>query len=564
MGQNGINMRILKGKSRRTVIFSAITAGLLLILLCANILFTYFGAIYSSYIDLTDEGLYTLTDKMIDECAFVDELGKTDGEKSVKITFCTDPDYLTEYEITRATYFMALQLQEEFENIEVQCVNVANNPTELSRFRTTSLTTFSAGDIIVSYGDRYRRLSADNFWYIDEELKLYNGEYTLATLIKSVTAVEQPAAYFIVGHGETVFDPKNPDDPAGLAGARLYDLVRDQGLRVETINLAAIDKIPDDCVLLVLNNPRTDFTIDPTQLGDMKYESDIEKVEKYLINNQGALVVARDYDPTLDLTNLDAFLASWGFEFGSSVVTDAENSTARGEDSVISVYHTEEDSFANAVYKEYASLSTSPKTVFNNTGYITTTYIENNYESEPGGGNTLREYASFLTTSEKATAYFKNADGTISKNKDKGGVMDLAGVTSRRTIDQDTAEKTHSFVFCAASGDFFSNELLGNDAYANYEIMGSLLNTITRVDVFASMELGGISMNSTSSGGKQVFEENLYESDYDVIDYTKMEIIGTKEGISSSDKGWYLALFLALPTLLFAIGAVVCIRRRFL
>ncbi|MBO5945451.1 MAG: Gldg family protein [Clostridia bacterium] len=557
-------MRIIKGKSKRSLIFYAITAALVLILLCANILFTYFGAIYSSYIDLTDEGLYTLTDKMIEECAFVDELGKNDGDKAVEITFCTDPDYLTEAEVTRATYFMALKLQEEFENIKVKCVNVAANPTELSRFRTTSLTTFAASDIIVSYGDRYRRISADNFWYIDEEVKLYNGEYTLATLIKSVTAVEQPAAYFIVGHGETVYNPADPENPAGLAGARLYDLVRDQGLRVELLDLSKVNSVPSDCVLLVLNNPRTDFDIDAASVGSMSYESDIEKIEKYLMNDQGALVVARDYDAGLDLENLDNFLAAWGFEFGTSVVTDTENCTARGEDSVISSYITDADTFANQIYKEYASLDTSPKAVFNNSGYIKTNYIENNLKSEPGGGNTIREYASFLTTSDKATAYFKDENGNITKDKDIGGVMDLAGVTSRRTIDQDSAEKTHSFVFCAASGEFFSNELLANDSYANYEVMGALLNTITRIDVFASMELGGITMNSTSSGGKQVFEENLYEDDYQVIDYTKLESVGTKSGISNSEKGWYLALFLALPTILFAIGAVVCIRRRFL
>ena len=340
--------------------------------------------------------------------------------------------------------------------------------------------------------------------------------------------------------------------------------MRDQGLRVELLDLSKVNSVPSDCVLLVLNNPRTDFDIDAASVGSMSYESDIEKIEKYLMNDKGALVVARDYDAGLDLENLDNFLAAWGFEFGTSVVTDTENCTARGEDSVISSYITDADTFANQIYKEYASLDTSPKAVFNNSGYIKTNYIENNLKSEPGGGNTIREYASFLTTSDKATAYFKDENGNITKDKDIGGVMDLAGVTSRRTIDQDSAEKTHSFVFCAASGEFFSNELLANDSYANYEVMGALLNTITRIDVFASMELGGITMNSTSSGGKQVFEENLYEDDYQVIDYTKLESVGTKSGISNSEKGWYLALFLALPTILFAIGAVVCIRRRFL
>lgn len=550
-------MKILKGKSRRTVVFTVITAVSIIVLLTLNILLSYFGGLNNFYIDLTERGIYTLTDKMVDECAFVDEL---EGDKKVKITFCTDPDYLTEADLTRATYFMALDMQKRFDNVEVEAVNVVANPTALSRYKTTSLTTFEPKDIVVSYGDRYRIVSAEAFWLSD--YTLYNGEYTLATLIKSVTAIKQPAAYFITGHGETVFDSAAPESEMSLKAARLYDLLRAQGMRVAALDLSTVDKVPEDCAVLVLNNPTSDFTLDSDKLNDMRYESEIEKLDKYLINDQGALMVARDYNRTFP--NLDAFLKSWGFKFGTSVVSDAEGSTEGADTEIITVYNTDTDSFANAIYSEFASVQTAPKTVISNTGYMTTSFVRDGSASEAGSGNVMRVYSSFLTSRDSATAFFKDADGNITGAADKKGSMDLAAVTARQNLDENTTESTYSFVFCAASGDFFSNSLLGNTAYANYDIASALINTISRVDVFASMDLGGESYNSSSVGGKQIFEDTMESEDWQVIDINNMKSIGTKQGLSDGAKVTYTAVFMLAPVAALALGIFVCIRRRFL
>ena len=128
-------MKILKGKSRRTLIFAAITVAVLVFALLANLL-SYFGRINTLYIDLTERGIYSLTDKMVKECGFVSELA--DEDKKIKITFCTDPDYLTEASVTRATYFMALKLAQKFDRVEVECKNVIEDPLALSEYKVTS------------------------------------------------------------------------------------------------------------------------------------------------------------------------------------------------------------------------------------------------------------------------------------------------------------------------------------------------------------------------------------------------------------------------------------------
>ena len=173
-------MRIFKGKSKRTVIFSVITVGVIVVLLGANLALSLIGGGRNWFIDTTPEGLYSLTGKMVDECAFVDELGKTDGDKCVKITFCNDPDRLISSFDTRATYYMALDLQKKYSNVEVETINVNTDPTALSKYKRTSLTKINPTDVIVSYGDRYRMVSAISFWTTDYFSYIYGATLTIA------------------------------------------------------------------------------------------------------------------------------------------------------------------------------------------------------------------------------------------------------------------------------------------------------------------------------------------------------------------------------------------------
>lgn len=563
-------MKIIKGKSKRTVIFSVITVLAVLLLLAANMLMTYFGLNKAMYVDLTPEGLYTLTDAMVRECAFIDELGKADGEKEVKVTFCTDPDYMTNSTLMRLTYFMALKMQNEYDNFKVETVNVENDPTALSKYKTTSLTVIEPTDIIVSYGDRYRIVGASNFWTTDSTTSQYfsyNGEYRLATLIKSVTAIEQPTAYFLTGHGEKYYDPQNPNSPESLECAQLYELLHNRGLSVKLLNLKEEQKIPDDCALLIINNPTEDFLTDSDKYDELAYVSELEILDRYLVNNQGAIMVARDYRAT-KLSRFDDFLREWGFSFGEGIVLDSDSSVAGKESDLITVYETEENSFANAIYEEFASLATSPKTIISNTGYITNSYGDSGMKNEAGSMFTVRRYASFLQSSEKANAYDNDkyfADGIKEISESRVGALDLAAVTVREAFDSDTNEYTHSYIFCAASAEFFSNALLSNASYANYDIVSALVNNISRTDVYASMELGGTSLNSSSYGGKILVDDSLSAEDVEVYDNKAGQYTGEiNYGMSNAAKTVYTVVIAIVPAVFLVLGIITCVKRKFL
>ena len=86
MEQNKIQA---KRRSGRIVAAASVVA--IILLLCLNLLLTYIGVQKTVYVDTTYESRYTVSDKMIAECAFINEL---DPNVPVKITFCADPDTL--------------------------------------------------------------------------------------------------------------------------------------------------------------------------------------------------------------------------------------------------------------------------------------------------------------------------------------------------------------------------------------------------------------------------------------------------------------------------------------
>ena len=64
----------------------------------------------SLWLDLTPEGLYSLSDAMVEQCEKI--------TRDVKITFCDDPDHLMSDFQSRYVYVMAKELEQKFDNIE--------------------------------------------------------------------------------------------------------------------------------------------------------------------------------------------------------------------------------------------------------------------------------------------------------------------------------------------------------------------------------------------------------------------------------------------------------------
>ena len=519
-------MKLLKGKSRRTKLFAAITLSVILLLLCVNFVMSFFGMRKNIYIDLTPEKLYTLSDAMMDECAFLGELSE---DEEVTITFCNDPDYLVDEVVTRVTYFMALELQQRFKNVKVVAKSVENNPTFVAKYKPSSLSVIKPSDIIISYGDRYRVVGAASFWTTGSTGAFfsYNGEYKMTSILKSVTLAndKRPTAYFLTGHGETVYNPASPGSEQSLKATELASLLYEAGLRIDLLDLSVVKEVPSDCALLVINNPTSDFATLVDGYDRFDYISDVEKLDRYMVKNQGAMIVAKDYARSLPV--FEDFLREWGFELSNSVVKEsvakdegAENLIPNNESmttDLIAVYDKSEESYGYAIYGNYATLDSAPRVMVPNTGYITCSFGEGTSLTEPGTGDVSRRFCKFLMAAEKARAYSKLEEtGEYSVPSKEVGGYAIAGVSVRSDFDSNSAETVYSYLFCANSGDYFSNDTLGDASYANYDVTALLLNNITRVDYYASLELGGTSVNSSSYGGKQLVSTELSTEDKNI------------------------------------------------
>ncbi len=550
---------LFKGKSTRTKIFSVITVVGLLLILCINFGLTALVKDRLILADLTPEGFYTMSDKMEEICHQILDRKDEDGNKrQIKITFCTDPDYLTESDSLRATYFMALALRNKFDNVEVKTVNVRLDPTAVSMYKTTSRDEIKVTDMIVSYGAKYRIVDITGFWTSNNFS--YNGEYRMASILASLTAINQPVAYFLTDHGETYYDPDNQNSDMSKSMGAFADLLTERGLKIKTLKISEVDAIPDDCALLIINNPTVDFTADPDRLNEFGYISDTEKIDRYLLRSPGAMLLNKAYD--VKLPTLEALAKEWGIAFGESQLFDEDNAlfSAAGSSLDASVftgeYDEDDQNFGYAYYGSYASLSSAPKMVFSNTGYVYCSFANGEEMIEQGNAYASRNYAEFMSTSGSATY---SVDGGTARGK---YALVAAGV--RSVLDHYTSERSNSYMFCTNSADFMSNELLGNPSYANYDIMATVISSISRTDRYASIELGGLSLNSPNFGGKQSVSMTLSQTDTKVYSPDASEVVKINKGLSNGARTVYTIIVMIPAAAAIVLGAVVFIKRKFL
>lgn len=557
-----MQINLLKNKNHRGKLFALITLLGIVGIFLLNILMKHLGLYGSIYLDMTPEGLYTVSEEMREECAFIDELD--DGDKEVRVIFCSDPDTLVASQLTRVPYLSLLKLDFYLDNLTVETVNITYNPTAVAEYKTTSLSTVSPSDIIISYGDKYRILNAASLWYkAGGKYYSYNGEYRLASLLVSVTAVEKPMAYFVTNHEERYYDITAPESEMSLETAYLYDLITERGMDVGYLNLAEQD-IPDDCVLLVINNPRLDFAVPGDKLAEYGYESETDKLDRYLVETSGSIMIARDY--ALTLRNFDDFLYEWGFDFSTSLVSD-EGGSLQNEDGtytdIIGVYDKDEDSYGYSIYGSFASLSSAPMTVIPNTGYVKCSFGDRWSAPEAGTYSSSRNYAPFLYSSPDASAHELSAGGEYT-DLDRRGQMHLAAVSTRLELDSFTNENKYSYVFCVNSPDFFSSDVLGEPSYANYDVMSALISNMVRTDGYASIDLGGLSYNSKNMFGKVLWQSvinpnNVFKTDKDT---GRRELVW--HGLSTGDAIGITVGLMLIPLAITAVAIVVRIRRKFL
>ena len=239
--------------------------------------------------DLTDTKAYSIGEISKE---FVSQL-----DKDVKIVGMFE---LTQANEDRYSEFVPLLADYEEESdgrISVRYVDPIKFPSillELDPNETLKLDVKDiSGNFIVTSGDKVKLINLMDCYTFDEQIYYQTGQYvpisnnvesTFTGIISMVTSEVETNVYFTNNHGETPH-------------VQFSNLLTNNGFSVADLSTISLEAIPDDCALLIINNPQADL-----------FKEDIPLITSYISNGGNVMVVSDFSMAGQDLTNLNEVL----------------------------------------------------------------------------------------------------------------------------------------------------------------------------------------------------------------------------------------------------------------
>ena len=478
---------------------AAFTCAFIAVVIIFNIVFTALAGTYMWYVDMTRDNVFSLSEAT--------KVLMADVDAPVNIYFASEPDELMEGKDSpymKYIYTTALQLAAEFPNVNVECRDVIKNRAFFEPFRTTAATNIYTTSVVVESGGEVRVFSYQSFFIVDEDgqtIWAYDGEHKLMSGILQVTSAEMPIVYFTAEHGENL----------GADAAELFTLFYDNGFDVRSINLAK-DEIDEDARIIIINDPVYDFI---GAEAEDDFSNEIKKLDAFL-DDFGSLIVFADPDHAGKLTNLSEFLEEWGIAFTpNTYVKDMDHSISTDGLSIVAQYDTE--TLGSSIYKDLTgNLATPPKTISRYTMPIEILW-------ESGGSLSGAREVSPILTSFESSVLMKDGERV---GEGKYNLMTVS--RESRIIDNETY---YSYVVVSGSSSFTAPSYLISNAYANSDILSSVMRSSGR-------------------------DRTLADITYKVFDDTTLTLT------TAQATNWTVALVTVLPVFVAVCGLVVFIRRK--
>ena len=445
------------------------------------------------------------------------------------MTFCQPRDVLLANHDTRYVYILAKKLEMQYSFLEVKTVDVIHDPSSVDEFRTTRLSEIKWDDVIFSiendYGTQYRIYSAASFWSEEEDVYTdFNGEYKLASAVLSLVAFEDaPLALFTTGHGEKYYDPENPDHGDNAELEAFADMLTNLGLKVGTIDLER-EEIPSDCVLLIMNGPTEDYDDREDGIGDFHTVSCLEKIDRYLAKYQAFMVLK---DPKAgELSSLNGYLEEWGLAFRGDVVKDSSPAgaltvTAGGSldsrEYLIASYATmNEGTIGYSMYQAIADRVTAPKTVLETCSSVNMLWGDLGEKVMATNVSRMVSGVFFASSNVDDRTGLPTAGSYIGesfsvRDLSVSSPMALAAVSVESKMGEEV-DFYSAYVIAVGTTKLISSNYINNSTFCNYDVVYSMLRTVSRTDRYADKDLGGLTLNSDRYGGKDLWLDDLRSS----------------------------------------------------
>ena len=507
-------------KGARRTLNALLTVAVIAAVLAVNVLFSFVADRFMWQVDETvtryttrpGVSMYTPTEEFMDlirdsAIPMVEQMNDqraARGEEpiTINIKFCTERDRVYSADKLRMIQYTAMALQKEFPHaVKVEYLNIAENPSQVQKYKATSSTNIYSHQIIFEFGTEYRVTSYDYFFLTNDtnstEHWAYNGEQKFASLLLALTRAESPIAGFITNHGEQ------------LENCRSFrNLVERAGFDVMDIDLSK-DTIPENCRLLICYDPQVDFI----GLGNAAYvegdKSEIDKLDAFLDQAYSFMLFVDNETPELPV--LEEYLEEWGITVARAENAEGELDTLTVRDQTMKL---DKDGYipmaeyvtvggGASITEDMRNVSYPAKVVFPNATAIVmsesyrTTYVD---VDETTGVTEAYSYGSYYRNG--VSRYFHDVFKTgataavegfgkqyqVATEQDRFNLMTIS--MESRTVQEtnylSTQEPSYLAVF--SSTEFASDTILDSAAYGNADVLTATLRHMGREVVPANLE----------------------------------------------------------------------------
>lgn len=469
-------MKKINTLTKKEIIKKSVSAGIIalviLIAMLLNALITLLGGKFNWYVDMTKEGLNSISDELIEV------LDGADINAPIEIIFSCSKDYaeknytsLDKGEALAYVHNTATQIADRYKSINISYHDAKREP-EFYRENFLEIERFLANidnPIIIAkkgedgkFGTHFKVYSAKAFYGFassDGSLYAYSGEVVFASAILALSKNESQTVYFTVGHSESIASKTDKTVPC-----QLWSLFLSCGFDVKELDLSKPDaKVPENSALVVINEPQFDFA-----------QSEIANLETYL-TNKGNVMIFTDPSYNHEITELRAFLeARCGIKISDGIVTDETTNIATDKNSFKAEIA---GTNASGTYLSYLSNPTSARPFFTNASYIK---ILNGYEEG------INEDDGTITTQ---AIYNTTANGMYKGEDDSYTVLTVTAMTEIKDgEDGQMPYKEYAYVTVCPSSGFASDEALSNAHYPNKDIILSIAHATTATQTTVNLD----------------------------------------------------------------------------
>lgn len=405
--------------NKHKISFSLTIFAAVAIIVLVNVFVTMLTGKLPIKIDMTQESIYSISDKTA--------------------------EFLKTYDVPTDIYILASEAEqddtvraildkyaERNSNIKITNINMASNPTFGQKYVTDGKS-LTANSVIIDAGERFKMYSLLDLYGVDTQtgsVRSINVENKVTSALKYVSSDKKLKAYFIKGHNEVDLS----------TGAKA--VLEDENYETADLNLIT-EEIPEDASLIISASPASDYSTAETA-----------KLEAYLAGGGNAHFYF-DVKNT-GLTNLYEYLKSWGIAVNDDAVVEtniSENAIALGNANMyLIVPEIKENELTKSIIENKRTIAYFPysKSI--------TPLFETNSDTTvvPLLASTDKAYTTTNFEDKKQTDTDETGEFTVaamSANSKYGSVIYVSGNTMLLSIPKE--QVTNSFGF--ANYDYFMN-----------------------------------------------------------------------------------------------------------